>query len=109
MHKYANVSIHIPTIIHLSYTSPYQAFWKGEIQKADCTNIVISYTMMCMVSFSLDLQQSAALVSSVDVIFVTLMYTDSLLQGPQSTVHHTVGKELILDLCTYETLIFYQY
>ena len=65
--------------------------------------------MMCMVNSSLGLQQGTALVSSVDVTFVTLMYTGSLLLGPQCTVHHTVSKELILELCAYETLILYQY
>ena len=85
------------------------SFLEVELQKADCTNIVISYTVMFMVSSSLDLQRGAALVYSVDVTFIALMCTGSYTLDPQCTVHHTVDRELILNSAPYETLILYQY
>ena len=106
MLKYPNISIHAPTIIHVSYTFPTKLSGEG-ITETDCTNDQLHNDVHGQ--SSLGLQQGTALVFSVDVTFVTLMYTGSLILGPQSTVHHTVGKELILELCTYETLIVYQY
>ena len=55
MLKYPNISIRVSTIIHVSFTPPPN-FLAGKLQKADCTNKVISYTVMCMINSSLGLQ-----------------------------------------------------
>ena len=98
---------YMPLQLYMFSTLSPPSFLERELQKADCTNYQLHSDVHGQ--FSLGLQQGTALVSSVDVIFMALMYTGSLLLGPQCTVHHTVGKELILELCTYETLILNQY